>query len=56
MLEQTNSAGVMTRPIWQLMHRLPMFENALRGDLTHSEFIEAHLVNIPSTPVEIVKK
>jgi len=56
LLEQTNAAGVMTRPIWQLMHRLPMFQNALRGDLTHSEFIEAHVVNIPSTPVEIVKK
>ena len=51
-LKQTNAEGVMTRPIWQLMHRLPMFKNALRGDLTHSEFIEAHLVNIPSSPVE----
>lgn len=51
LLEQTNAAGVMTRPIWQLMHRLPMFEHALRGDLTYSEFIEAHLVNLPSTPV-----
>ncbi|TQP19746.1 LegC family aminotransferase [Vibrio cholerae] len=50
LLEQTNAAGVMTRPIWQLMHRLPMFKKALRGDLTHSEFIEAHLVNLPSTP------
>jgi len=52
-LAGTNSAGVMTRPIWQLMHRLPMFENAIRGDLTYSEFIEAHLINLPSTPVEI---
>jgi aminotransferase in exopolysaccharide biosynthesis len=52
-LTGTNSSGVMTRPIWQLMHRLPMFEHALRGDLTHSEFIEAHLINLPSTPVEI---
>lgn len=51
LLEQTNAAGVMTRPIWQLMHRLPMFEQALRGDLTHSESIEAHLINLPSTPV-----
>ncbi|MBL4297094.1 LegC family aminotransferase [Vibrio fluvialis] len=51
LLEQTNAAGVMARPIWQLMHRLPMFEKALRGDLTHSEFIEAHLINLPSTPV-----
>lgn len=52
-LAGTNGSGVMTRPIWQLMHRLPMFENAIRGDLTYSEFIEAHLINLPSTPVEI---
>ncbi|WP_434360901.1 LegC family aminotransferase [Parasalinivibrio latis] len=51
LLKQSNDAGVMTRPIWKLMHRLPMFEGAMRGDLTQSEFIEAHLVNLPSTPV-----
>ncbi|ASU23370.1 aminotransferase DegT [Vibrio qinghaiensis] len=51
LLEQTNAAAVMTRPIWQLMHRLPMFKQALRGDLTYSEFIEEHLINLPSTPV-----
>ncbi|WP_038876918.1 LegC family aminotransferase [Vibrio jasicida] len=50
-LSVTNDSGVMTRPIWQLMHRLPMFENSIRGDLTYSEFIEAHLVNLPSTPI-----
>jgi len=49
LLKETNEHGVMTRPIWQLMHRLPMFKNAMRGDLTHSEFIEAHLVNLPSS-------
>ncbi|MEZ8825300.1 LegC family aminotransferase [Vibrio amylolyticus] len=51
-LKETNNAGVMTRPIWQLMHRLPMFKNALRGDLSYSEFIEARLINLPSTPVD----
>lgn len=51
LLEQTNAAGMMTRPIWKLMHRLPMFENALRDELTYSEFIEKHLVNLPSTPI-----
>lgn len=51
LLSETNDAGVMTRPIWQLMHRLPMFKHALRGDLTQSELIEAHLVNLPSTPI-----
>ena len=51
LLKETNEQGVMTRPIWQLMHRLPIFQNALRGDLSVSEWIETHLINIPSSPV-----
>ena len=51
LIQQTNANGVMTRPIWKLMHRLPMFESAKRGDLSSSEWIESCLVNIPSSPV-----
>ncbi|WP_028862337.1 LegC family aminotransferase [Psychromonas aquimarina] len=51
LLKETNKQGVMTRPIWQLMHRLPMFKNALKGDLTVSEWVEGHLINLPSSPV-----
>lgn len=51
LIKETNTNGVMTRPIWKLMHRLPMFENAKRGDLAVSEWIESCLVNIPSSPV-----
>jgi aminotransferase in exopolysaccharide biosynthesis len=51
MLEKTNASGVMSRPVWQLMHRLPMFKDALRGDLQVSEWAEAHLINLPSSPV-----
>ena len=51
LIKKTNANGVMTRPIWKLMHRLPMFENAKRGDLSVSEHIEACLVNIPSSPI-----
>lgn len=50
-LAQMNEAKVMARPIWKLMHRLPMFENAMRDDLKNSEIIEACLVNLPSSPV-----
>ncbi|MCC4831114.1 LegC family aminotransferase [Shewanella sp. 10N.7] len=53
LLAKTNDAGVMTRPIWQLMHRLPMFCDAPRGDLTQSEYIETHLVNLPSSPISL---
>ncbi|MCL9775528.1 LegC family aminotransferase [Vibrio methylphosphonaticus] len=52
-LAETNGLGVMTRPVWQLMHRLPMFEHSICGDLSYSEFLEAHLINLPSTPTEI---
>jgi perosamine synthetase len=45
----TNDNGVMTRPAWRTMHKLPMFENCLRGDLSVAEDIEARLVNIPSS-------
>lgn len=50
-LSQTNEQGVMTRPVWQLMHRLPMYKDCLRGDLTYSEFLESRLINIPSSPI-----
>lgn len=51
LIKTTNDAGVMTRPVWQLMHRLPMFKNAYCGDLSVSEWLEGRLVNLPSSPV-----
>jgi aminotransferase in exopolysaccharide biosynthesis len=51
LLEKTNQQGVMTRPIWQLMHHLPMYENAKKGPLPVSEFLESRVVNLPSSPV-----
>lgn len=49
-LSVTNQSGVMTRPIWQLMHRLPMYRDSICGELNYSEYLEARLVNLPSTP------
>ena len=49
LLKSTNDAGVMTRPIWALMTRLPLFENALRGPLDNAEWLEARVVNLPSS-------
>lgn len=51
LLEAQNKAGIMCRPIWLLMHRLPMFNECLKGDLGVSKDIEARLVNLPSSPV-----
>lgn len=47
-LQATNDAGVMTRPIWQLMTQLEMFKSCQKGDLTHADWLEARVVNIPS--------
>lgn len=48
-LQATNDAGFMTRPVWRLIHRLPMYAGAPRMDLPVSESIEARLINIPSS-------
>ncbi len=48
-LAYMNSNGVMSRPVWELMHRLPMFENEERACLTNSEWVADRLVNIPSS-------
>lgn len=50
-LELTNRKGVLTRPVWALMSKLPMYSEALRGSLKVSEDLEATLVNIPSSPI-----
>jgi len=50
-LDETNSQGIMTRPIWVLMNKLPMFEKAQCGDLTNSEWLEERVVNIPSSVI-----
>jgi perosamine synthetase len=48
-LEKTNSRGIMTRPIWRLMNKLPMFKAAYCGDLKNSHWLEERIVNIPSS-------
>ncbi|GHV86372.1 aminotransferase DegT [Spirochaetia bacterium] len=47
-LTETNSNGVMTRPIWELMNRLPMFAQCQCGDLTNAEWFADRAVNLPS--------
>ncbi|MDM1352184.1 LegC family aminotransferase [Myroides marinus] len=48
-LKSTNEAGVMTRPIWQLMYRLPMYQDCQRDAQVNAEFLEDRIVNIPSS-------
>ena len=48
-LKSTNDAGVMTRPIWNLMNKLPMFESCTRTNLEDALWLEERVVNIPSS-------
>lgn len=48
-LQQTNDNGVMTRPIWELMNRLPMFEKCENDGLKNTIWFADRVVNIPSS-------
>jgi len=48
-LKYTNEAGIMTRPIWNLMYRLPMYTQCQRDAQKNAEFLEERIVNIPSS-------
>lgn len=50
-LSETNEKGIMTRPIWRLMYKLPMYENCFRDDQTNAEYLEDRIVNIPSSVI-----
>ena len=48
-LEETNQAGIVTRPIWRLMHQLEMYEDCFVGELSTAEWLVDRVVNIPSS-------
>jgi aminotransferase in exopolysaccharide biosynthesis len=48
-LTATNDAGLMTRPVWILNHRLPMFQANPRMPLATAESLEQRIINIPSS-------
>ena len=48
-LSTTNAAGVMTRPIWKLLYKLPMYLHCQRDDQKNANLLEDRIVNIPSS-------
>ena len=48
-LEYTNDHGIMTRPVWELMNRLPMFEQCQNDGLVNTIWFSDRVVNIPSS-------
>jgi perosamine synthetase len=48
-LQYSNEQKIMTRPIWRLMNKLPMYKNCMAGPLDNAEWLEERVVNIPSS-------
>lgn len=51
LLDALNDAGFISRPVWTLLHRLPMFKNCPRMDVKVAEGLERRLINIPSSAI-----
>jgi perosamine synthetase len=49
LLALANNQGIMTRPTWTLMYKLPMYQNCPRMDLSGAESLERRIINIPSS-------
>jgi perosamine synthetase len=47
-LEKTHAAGLLTRPAWALLNRLPMYRDCPSMALPVAEELEAGILNIPS--------
>ena len=43
-LKSTNDAQIMTRPIWQLMYRLPMYKDCFRDSQKNALFLEKEMM------------
>ena len=48
-LEETNTNGIRTRPVWKLMNKLPMFKQSQCDNLKNAKWLEERLVNLPSS-------
>ena len=56
-LKITNDNDVLTRPVWTLMSKLPMFKDCQTDGLKNSLWLEDRVVNIPSSvPDGAIKK
>jgi perosamine synthetase len=48
-LAACHERGLLCRPVWTTMHRLPMYQHCPRMDLRVAEELEARIVNLPSS-------
>lgn len=49
LLEYCHSANIQSRPVWRLLHKLPMYKDAPHMPLVTSKAIEARTICLPSS-------
>jgi perosamine synthetase len=49
-LAVTNQAGLMTRPVWELLNTLPMYVECASAPLPVATDLARRIVNLPSSP------
>lgn len=49
-LRECHSRGLLLRPVWQPLHRLPMYRHNPQGDLASTDHQAPRLLNLPSSP------
>jgi len=48
-LKLTHERNIYTRPAWQLLHTLPMYQNAPKMNLDHADSMVARMICLPSS-------
>lgn len=49
-LAALNDANYMSRPLWTLMHLLPIYADCPRADVSTAELLARTVINLPSSP------
>ena len=49
LLETTNAIGIMTRPVWTLLHKLSPFQECPHAPLPVAESLGRRIINLPSS-------
>ena len=49
LLRKSHESGIFIRPVWNLLHTLPMYRKNQKSSLDIAEDLSQRLVNLPSS-------
>lgn len=51
LIMDSNENGIQTRPLWELLNTLPMYQNNPSADLPNAKSLQSRVISIPSSPI-----